>query len=75
MIVEGVFVIKIVNVIVNNDKVTLELENTGQVDVSELWYKMNMPKTGGYLTQCNDGYLSFCPANAYNAIIQVRNLK
>lgn len=75
MIVEGVFVIKIVEVVVSNDKVTLELENTGRVEVSELWYKMNMPKAGGYLTQCNDGYLSFCPANAYNAIEQARNLK
>jgi len=74
MIVEGVFVIKITGVLVVNDKVTVELENTGCVEVSKSWFLTHNPKAGGYLTQCNDGYLSYCPANAYNAIQQARNI-
>ena len=61
MIVEGVFVIKITDVFITLEGNRVLLENGGYLEVSRDWCRVHMPKAGGYLTQCNDGYLSYCP--------------
>lgn len=65
----GVFVEMITEIHVENEGVAIYLQNGGSLLMNGYWYDKYKPVIGGYLTQCANGFISYCPNQAFSAII------
>lgn len=48
-------------------EMTLRLAGVGDVSVDEGWVRQHKPQAGGYAVVYNDGYMSFSPAEPFEA--------
>jgi len=65
--------VKQINAInLTTDGVKLKVSDIDEpIHMGLVWYRRWTPAIGDYLTQCNSGFYSVCPKNAFNAIRQV----
>jgi hypothetical protein len=66
------FVREINKIELTGDSVSMTVEGIpDSISMGYAWFRVHEPKAGDYLTQCNNGFYSVCPKNAFNAIRQV----